>query len=319
MKQVKLFLFATYVACTVFITNSCSQSTSSVKSNVTVFNATTPYDDIVKKLLHISSNSKYEMMKWHLALHNDPTTSSAGNYSLTCSYGLAKQGTRDLMAGAETLQLKGKWTVDKQKNKIPIYRLNADNSPIALSFAQPGPNLLHLLNGNDQMMIGTGAWSFTLNRTDPVAVSTGKTVVPVDISQSIVSDSLVIGVFDGRMPCNKSLVALNDISLPGCQLIKCRLKLYQDIKTHQPSTFELLTIYVGKGDNRYSTTGKWKMIQGTPTDPMAIVYQLDPGSGNLQSLLFLKADDNLLFFLDQDRHFLVGDGYTSYTLSKTRN
>ena len=68
-------------------------------------------------------------------------------------------------------------------------------------------------------------------------------------------------------------------------------------KTHTPTTFQLLTVYVGKGDTRYTNTGKWVVTQGTKTDPEAVVYQLelDPDKPQ-ESLAFLKADDNILFF-----------------------
>ncbi|MFI5130725.1 MAG: hypothetical protein ACHQFX_12065 [Chitinophagales bacterium] len=317
MKQIKLFLSAPLIATTLLIINSCSQATSPPKSAPAIFIATTPYNDIARKLLGISSDNKYDMMKWHLTLYNDPGTSA--NYILTCKYGMAKQGTRDFVEGAEKIELRGKWTIDKgttENNKAVIYRLHADNSPISLSFMQPDPNLLHLLDNNSQLMVGTGAWSYTLNRTDPVRSTSIKSEMQKVSSLHTNSDSLVIGVFDGRTPCNTDLTGLNGISMPGCQIVKCRLMLYQDIKTHEPTSFQLLTVYVGKGDNRYTTTGKWKMLQGTATDPGAIIYQLEPDSGKTPSLTFLKADDNILFLLDKDGTFLVGDEYTSYTLNR---
>jgi hypothetical protein len=59
------------------------------------------------------------------------------------------------------------------------------------------------------------------------------------------------------------------------------------------------------------------MTQGTKTDAGAIVYQLEPDSGKPQSLSFLKADDNILFFMDKERNLLVGNDYSSYTLNRT--
>jgi len=55
----------------------------------------------------------------------------------------------------------------------------------------------------------------------------------------------------------------------------------------------------------------------TLSDPAAIIYQLEPGSGKSNaSVLLLKADDNVLFILDKDTHFLVGNEYCSYTLNR---
>ena len=93
----------------------------------------------------------------------------------------------------------------------------------------------------------------------------------------------------------------------------------QDKNTRTPDSFLLETIYVGKGDNRYSTKGKWKLLQVVAGNPTAIVYQLEPDPGNpKKQLLLLKADDNILFFLDNNAHFLVGNDYCSYTLNNVR-
>ena len=167
-------------------------------------------------------------------------------------------------------------------------------------------------------MIGGAGWSYTLNRTNPVVRSQDKFIPVTAASQIINASSDTVGIFQGRTPCNAPLRAINDIPPTGCQVVKCQLILLQDIKTHSPSTFILKTIYVGNGDdNIYSVTGKWKLIQGTLRDPAAIIYQLEPGPGKSNaSLLLLKADDNILFFLDKDRHYLVGDQYTSYTLNR---
>jgi hypothetical protein len=126
----------------------------------------------------------------------------------------------------------------------------------------------------------------------------------------------VVGIFEGRTPCNEMLRELNGIASRNCQGIKCQLILYQDVKTHQPSTFLLHTIYVGAGDTKYSNTGKW-LMQGTTSSPGAVVYHLNFDKPQT-SLRLLSVDDNVLFFLDKDEKFLVGDTYTSYTLNRAK-
>ena len=319
MKQVKLFLTVALPVCFA-ITNSCSQTTAPGNLSVHgVFTASTPCDDVSKALLKIPAGTNCELMKWNLTLYQDSKSLAPSTYKLICKYGLPKQGTRDFMEGAETIELKGKLTINKginENTQAVVYTLNAENSPVSLSFLQPDQNLLHLLDANKRLMIGNGAWSYTLNRIDPVPLSSAKFSMQTTSAPPITTDSLIVGVFDGRTPCNPALRELNGISATGCQIIKCRLTLYQDIKTHEPKTFQLQTIYVGKGDTRYTSTGKWKMSKGTKTDPEAIVYQLDPDSGKPQTLEFIKADDNILFLLDKDRNFLVGNDYSSYTLNR---
>ena len=213
--------------------------------------------------------------------------------------------------------MKGKSIRRKAGNAV-IYTLTPDNSPLVLAFLKADTNLLHLLDADQHMVVGTGAWSYTLSRTEPVAAPLSKPVVQTTTLSPLTGDSAIIGVFDGRTPCNTDLLALNGISAIGCQIIKCRLTLYQDIKTHTPTTFQLFTVHVGKGDNRYSTTGKWTMIKGTATDPDAIVYRLQPDSGKPQSLLFMKADDNILLMMDENRNLLVGNEYVSFTLNRNK-
>jgi hypothetical protein len=199
-----------------------------------------------------------------------------------------------------------------------VYTLNPENSPVSLSFLRPDTNLLHLLDGDRRLMIGNGAWSYTLNRVDPVHTPASKLSTETSSLPPLPTDSLIVGVFDGRTPCYNGLLDLNGISSTGCLVIKCRLTLYQDIKTHTPTTFQLHTVYVGKGDNRYTSTGKWILTKGTQSNPDALVYQLQPESGKPPSLLFWKADDNILFLLDKDRNFLVGNDYTSFTLNRKK-
>ena len=325
MKQLKLF-FATILLTVCFGMTSCSQTTAPGHSSVAgVFVATTPCDDVSKKLLHIPLENKYDMMKWNLELYQDPGTLTPTTYRLTCKYGLPKQGSRDFMEGAQTIELKGKWIMDKSfsgNTGAVVYTLTADNSPVSLSFLRADTNLLHLLDGDRRLMIGNGAWSYTLNRADPVPSTTS---IPITIGTiqttslpPLSTDSLIVGVFDGRSPCNNNLLELNGISANGCQIIKYRLTLYQDITTHIPTTFQLQNVYVGKGDTKYTTTGKWIVTKGTQTDPHAIVYQLQPDSGKPQSLSFMKADDNILFRLDKDRNLLAGNDYVSFTLNRVK-
>jgi len=323
MRKVSLSLVSTLFFLCAGITNSCSQNVGPIESSTYgFFEATTPCDEETKKILDISPGTKCEMMKWELKLYKDYNKNTLTTFHLSCVYGLPKQGTRGFMDGATTIELKGKCTLEKAipgNSHSVIYNLTADNSPVALSFLQPDQNILHLLNENKRPMIGNGAWSYTLNRKQPMLISSTRFTPQKASSVLPITGSDTIGVFDGRTPCNSLLREINNISSEGCQIIKCRLTLLQDRNTRTPASFLLETIYVGKGDNRYSTKGKWKLMRGIAGDPAAIVYQLEPDSDTPKSqLLLLKADDNILFFLDNNAHFLVGNDYCSYTLNNVR-
>jgi hypothetical protein len=97
----------------------------------------------------------------------------------------------------------------------------------------------------------------------------------------------------------------------SCIKIKWQLVLFQDPTTHAPTTYAL----GGFAWRNPPKTGKWAIVKGTKEDPHAVVYQLEPD--NPQGFLsFLKADENILLFLDPDRNLLVGNSRFSYTLNR---
>lgn len=322
MKQVKLFFSLLLPLVCLVSTNSCSQTTFSGSANPAVFEATTPCNAAVKNIFQIPQDFKAEMMKWKLILYSNAKSSAPSTYELICTYGIPKQRTKDLMEGAGKIELKGKWKITKGTGgdaEAVVYELNADNSPVSLSFLKPGENLLHLLDADKRMMVGSAAWSYTLNRINPVATSSVKLNAKAGLSTPrITTDSIIVGIFEGRTPCDENLCKLNRISTEGCQGIKCQLILYQDIKTHEPTSFLLHTVYVGKGDTKYGNTGKWTITRGTKTDATAIVYQLEADDPKV-SLALMRADDNILFFLDENKDLLTtGSRYTAYTLNRKR-
>jgi hypothetical protein len=62
--------------------------------------------------------------------------------------------------------------------------------------------------------------------------------------------------------------------------------------------------------------GSWTILQGTATDPNAIVYQLNPDDAQ-GAISFVSLDDAHLHLLTQDLHMAVGNGGWSYTLNRT--
>lgn len=304
MRKLKRFLAVSLITICLAL-NSCSQSKNSTA--IVSFVATTPCDDISKSLLHIPSADKAEMMKWNLTILT-PTT-----YKLAYTYGMAKQGTRGFSEGAITKEQTGKWSKSKDKN-TEIYTLVADNSP-SLSFLKLNDNVLHLLDANKNLMVGNGAWSYTLNRINPVQLSPNETRSQ-KVEETILTDSMI---FEGRMPCYAPLLALSGKSTAGCNLVKCRLIFYGDTNSNAPSFLKFYSIHVGTGGTRYLSTGKWTASHGTKVDPNAILYQLQFASEeSREHLTFLKGDDNILFLLDPGMNCMAGNDYCSYTLNRVK-
>ncbi|GAA4454340.1 hypothetical protein GCM10023189_20650 [Nibrella saemangeumensis] len=124
----------------------------------------------------------------------------------------------------------------------------------------------------------------------------------------------VAGVFQGRFPCSEIAKDWKVTVGPECIKVKWGLTLYQDPNTHEPTTYHLR----GTLNRSAAREGKWAIVRGTKTDPNAIVYQLDSDKPDV-SVYLLKGDDNVLFILDQQRNFRVGDENLSYTLNRVVN
>src|SRR4030095_10103728 len=222
--------------------------------------------------------------------------------------------------GAKSIDAVG--TVSKEKGTADnamavVYVLRAVNSPITLTFLPLNQNLLHLLDGNKQLINGGGAWSYTLNRTKTAKGPGRQLPDQIKSSRNLCPDTSIIGIFGGRSHCNPVLCELNGVSTSGCQGTKYKLTLFKDAITHAPSTFTLLSVQVGKGDTQYKNEGKWRLTQGIQSNPKAVVYELelDPARPHLK-LWLLKGDENTLFFVDAHRQLMVGDADFSYTLNR---
>ena len=105
-------------------------------------------------------------MLWKLELKSGESP-RAGTYILDCDYGIPKQGTKGLINGGKHLHREGKWVVTngaKMNPKAIVYRLDPDQPQASVSFIRLNDSVLHLLDADSQLMIGTGGWSYTLNR-----------------------------------------------------------------------------------------------------------------------------------------------------------
>jgi hypothetical protein len=278
-----------------------------------LFQASTPCDSISKALFQIPQEEKCEWMKWKLTLNQDKNSKT---YILICQYGMPRQGTRKFAEGSKIIELSGQWDFNQKES---VCTLRAGKKNISLSFYQPDPNILHLLDKNKHLMVGNGGWSYTLNKiqyTPGSHVQINRQSEPVPVQTS----SALIGVFIGRSPCNHMITEFNKINASICQITKWRLTLYQDSVTHMPANFKLESLYVGTGNNSHVNTGKWTVNRGLIHNKELIVYQLDLDSSQHESTLrFVRADDNVLFFLDKNNCYQAGDDYSSYTLNRMNN
>lgn len=122
----------------------------------------------------------------------------------------------------------------------------------------------------------------------------------------------IYGYFEGRSPCQEVTRLLGVPKSEDCIKIKWQLILYHDPAKRTPTTYAL----GGLAWRNPPKLGKWAIVRGTKEDPEAVVFQLDPEDSS-GFMSFLKGDENVLFFLGNNRELLVGDERFSYTLNRT--
>jgi len=132
----------------------------------------------------------------------------------------------------------------------------------------------------------------------------------------------VLGIFEGRPPCLETARQLR-IPIPDdCEKLKWDLVFYQDSVTLQPSTFTLHIIGGGDVVNQDGGSyqqkwlaGRWAIVQGFKSDPNAEIYALEFDNPKVRLDLF-KGDENVLFVLDENQEFRIGNADFSYTLNR---
>ncbi|HUP65589.1 MAG TPA: hypothetical protein VM557_09930, partial [Thermoanaerobaculia bacterium] len=102
-----------------------------------------------------------------------------------------------------------------------------------------------------------------------------------------------------------------------CVRIKWGLYLYRNTTDGTPTRYEFDIVVVGGSENRIRREGKWTIERGAAADSDAVVYRLATDLPS-KSIAFLRADDNVLLFLDDQKRLMVGDAAFSYTLSRTK-
>ena len=153
--------------------------------------------------------------------------------------------------------------------------------------------------------------SFLTLYTSAQIISTSNQPSQVWPGGGIATGKHVYGVFAGRTACQEFMKELNLDANPDCIKRKMKIILYQDSATGKPTTYET------KGMGKWSGKGNWFILQGTLTDPRATVFQIELDAKT--SLFLLKGDDNVLFILDKNKNFLIGNAKFSYTLNRAGN
>jgi hypothetical protein len=273
------------------------------------FVGTSPAGEAITRRLGIPRAGATESLHWRLTLFGD-AASGTGAYRLRITPDPAVPGSAGPQAPGERIR-EGAWRVSVGPSGVRVHDLAG-----ALSLAEIGEDLLHVLGEGGDLLPGNGGWSYTLNRSDateaPGDTRRAMTLDPPSYTLvPLATGAAVRGVFEGRTPCLGISRALGLPADPGCIKAKWRLTLFQDPQTTAPTTY----LIEGSLHARQAREGRWTIERGTPSRPEAVVYQLHPAGGEA-GLLLLEGDRDVLFFLDADRRPMVGHAEFSYTLNR---
>jgi hypothetical protein len=280
---------------------------SAAPPSIEQFVGSTPCDALPQRFLGILNSPACERITWQLTLSKNRQAGHPRRYNLQAIYGMQMQGAAGFVSGGTAVQLRGTWSLvngSKTNPDVLVYRIRAEEPARSMEFAKMGDNLLHLLNEDKSLMIGNASWSYTLNRAGGAPNSHTQRLFEADVSER----ATVAGIFEGRSPCQAIARQLNAGMTSDCTKLKWRLTLLAE-SSGRPASYKLEgTLY-----RDAPRTGKLTILREPRTK--AVIYRLNPDQPAGVLSLF-KADDNILFFLDERGAFLTGDVYYSYTLNR---
>lgn len=313
------YVLQTLGRCVVLVLLSCVPAAVLGSPERTLeFVGSTPAGTLPREFLGgLPASAPCHNITWCVSLSTNQTKGQSMSFKLTALYRVPSRANPNQSEDGPAVEASGTLDVVRHtRTGSLIYRLNAEKTRRSLSLLSVGEGLLHLLDADGTLMIGNGGWSYTLNRADhaekPVEPSVAASAPDMSYKISpLAKGPDVFAVFEGRTPCHGIARQLKIPQHTGCTKVKWRVTLYHDPANKTPTTYKI----EGSLHRRSPRQGTWSIVRGATTDPNATVYRLD-ATGREAPLFLLRADDNILFFLSQDREPMVGHAEFSYTLNR---
>ena len=274
---------------------------SVLPSEQQVYVASTPCDNIVvRDFFDIPKEIKCEQIRWSITFQTGVPA-----YEARISYGMPLQNTNNLVRGGTEVVRTGTYKMEHgfkgNKNAI-VYVLQRRDSKRTLRYLKVSDDLIHLIGPGDQLAIGNGGWSYTLNNLKRATTSYA-------LSNAVTTESEAVdGVFEGRTPCSEIAAQLKKEVSADCIKLKWRIFFYKESMTYKTD---------GSFFRAEPRKGKFRVLHGSAGNLSAVIIQLDPDKPS-ESLYLLKGDDNVLFFLNDEKKCFVGNSDFSFTLNKVR-
>lgn len=294
---------------------SAQQSTAAKPNRpASVWIGSTPCGDELRAFLGgIAADAKCHAIRWRLAFEGE---GASQHWRLTATYGVPPASNPNQMVDGPSVTAEGQLQVllDEAVKPAPtIYIASVENPHRSLRFLRVSDGLLHLQRDNGALMVGTAGWSYSLSRAD-LAERPGTPSTAPDMSYTIspkATGSSVFGIFEGRTPCMGIAQVINARMVDGCLKVKWRVTLERRAGSTDSGTYKIESSL----HRERARTGNWRIVRGTPSNPDAIIYQLD-ASGTERVMQLLRGDDNVLFFLNPQRQPLIGNAEFGYALNR---
>ena len=187
MKSLKLFSLKLIFILSLGLNSSCSWA--SVRTDKSFFVGCTPGDELIKSQLGIPTQTKIDFIKWDLTLDKSNT------FVLNITFGESQPNTLGFIDGGQNKDFQGTYTISKNKNN-EFYHLEARQCKPTM--VKLNDNLLHFLTPQNNLMVGNGGWSCTLNNKN--TTKSAITLPTLRASNTKLNDNAIQVIYVGRTP-----------------------------------------------------------------------------------------------------------------------
>lgn len=132
-----------------------------------IYTGSTPYGNGAPCLQAIPAMNNCDFITWRLTLMENATDHTPTTYTLHITYGESQPSTTGFKNGGIKKEITGAWRTGKGtkgSTAATIIILDQGKTAQPISLIQLDDNLLHLLDTERRLMIGSDSFSYTLNR-----------------------------------------------------------------------------------------------------------------------------------------------------------
>ena len=128
------------------------------------FTASTPCSAELKKFLNIPSAEKCDQIKWKIYLYKNANPASSAKFRIERDFIYYVDNRTDKNMGSAVIEGDWKESTGQVSGKTAaLFQLTAADGSV-IRFRKLDENLIHLLNGRKELMVGDGGYGYTFSR-----------------------------------------------------------------------------------------------------------------------------------------------------------